>query len=271
MIRIVLLGSALLGGLLLLHAQSAPLAQTARKPARPANARSFVACPIFRNTERQCWLTKYKGTMYYIDPGTGYRPQLGFRVLVEGTVSPGPPVCGGVQLNPLHVSVLPERAPQCQTILPAGGFDSPPVRNNYGYVKHPGDPPLPQYAPGTVLGPPPPPYADTHYSVYFTFDRAFLPEGTTEVIVEEAAALIKAGHPRHVNVKGYSSNSLLEDGKTLVERKGMAEARARLVPKALNELGVPSEVISIDWTAQPLPGDGVNDADGRKTVIDIEF
>jgi hypothetical protein len=51
----------------------------------------------------------------------------------------------------------------------------------------------------------------------------------------------------------------------------MAEARARLVAEALNELGVPSEVISIDWTAQPLAGDGVNDADGRKTVIDFEF
>ena len=271
MIRIVLLGSALLGGLLPLHAQSAPLAHTARKPVRPANARSFVTCPIFRNTERQCWLAKYKGTMYYIDPGTGYRPQLGFRVLVEGIVSPGPLICGGVQLNPLHVSVLPERAPQCQTILPAAGFKSPPVSNNFGYVKHPGDPPLPRYAPGTVLGPPPPPYKNTHYTVYFAFDRAFLPEGTTEVIVEEAAALIKAGHPRRVVVKGYSSNSLLEDGMTLVEKKGMAEARAHLVAKALNELGVASEAISVDWAPQSLPGDGVNDADGRKAVIDIEF
>ena len=251
------------------HAQFVSTMPDKVLPVDAKNARSFVACPIFRNTERQCWLAKDNDTMYYIDPGTGYRPQLGFRVLVEGTVSSEPPVCGAIVLNPVHVTVLPERAPACNTILPADGFASPPVRNNFGYIKHADDPALPKYAPGEVLPLPPPPYSSLHYTVYFPYNRAFLPEGTTEVIVEAAAAYIRASKAQHVAVVGYAGNSLLGNKQTLVERNTIAEERAKLVAKALTQLGVDPAVIKMDWKAEPVPGDGVNDPDHRKTVIDI--
>lgn len=239
-------------------------------PVDKEHARSFVTCPIFRNTERQCWLAKSGGVMYYIDPGTGYRPQLGFKVLVEGQVSKEPNACGGIVLNPVHVSVLPERAPECETILPADGFQSPPVRNNFGYVKHADDPPLPKYAPGDVLPLPPPPYHPLHYTVYFTFNRAFLPEGTTEVIVEAAAAYIRASKAKHVTVTGYAGSSRLDDGRVLTERDTIAEQRAHLVADALRKIGIGGSPIEIRFEARPAPADGVTDPDHRRVIIDIE-
>ena len=240
-------------------------------PEDARNARSFVSCPLFRNTERQCWLARDHGTMYYIDPGTGYRPQLGFRVLVEGMVSSEPKACGGVMLNPVHITVLPERTPACNTVLPAAGFDPPPIRNNFGYVKHDDDPPLPKYAPGDVLPLPPPPYKNLHYTVYFPYNRAFLPEGTTEVIVEAAAAYIRASKARHVRVSGYAGDVQLSDKHVLTETGTIAEARAQLVANALRELGVDPAVIAVDWIAKPASGDGIHDPDRRKTVIDISL
>ena len=238
-------------------------------PIDPANARSFIACPVFRNTQRQCWLASDNGTTYYIDPGTGYRPQLGFRVLVEGIVTAEPKACGGVMLNPVHITVLPDRTPDCNKILPAAGFDSPPQRNTFGYVKHADDPPLPRYAPGDVLPLPPPPYKSLHYTVYFPYNRAFLPEGTTEVIVEAAAAYIRASKPTRVTITGYAGNVLLQTHRTLTETSIIAEQRAHLVANALLQLGVDPRILTVNWNSDPVPGDGVNDPDHRKTVIDI--
>ncbi len=251
------------------HAQFISTMPDTVVPIDPAKARSFVACPILRNTERQCWIAKNDGVTYYIDPGTGYRPQLGFRVLVEGIVSSEPNACGAVMLNPVHITVLPDRAPACNTILPAAGFQSPPIRNTFGYVKHADDPPLPKYAPGDVLPLPPPPYKSLHYTVYFPYNRAFLPEGTTEVIVEAAAAYIRASKPSHVTITGYAGDVLLQTKRILPESAAIAERRAHLVASALQQLGVDPHLLTVNWKAQPAPGDGVNDPDHRKTVIDI--
>src|SRR6185295_3838408 len=46
-------------------------------------------------------------------------PWLGHRVLVEGTVSAEPNICGGKVLKPVHLSVLPDRDASCNTMLPA--------------------------------------------------------------------------------------------------------------------------------------------------------
>jgi hypothetical protein len=253
------------------HAQFVSTMPDKVMPIDPKAARSFVSCPIFRNTERQCWLAKEGSTLYYIDPGTGYRPQLGFRVLVEGEVSRGPKIGGGIVLNPVHVSVLGERAPECNTILPADGFASPPAINNFGYVKHADDPPLPKFKPGEVLPLPAPPYNDLHYTVYFPYNRAFLPEGTTEVIVESAAAYIRASEARHVHVVGYAGDALLDNKRVMHERKTVAEERANLVANALKQLGADPGVITVDWQAEAAPGDGVHDPDHRKAVIDIHL
>ncbi len=248
---------------------AALVAQASANQTRPRHV-SFVACPVYRNTTRQCWLARNDGKMYFIDPGTGYRPQLGFRVLVEGQVSEAPDVCGGIVLNPVHVSVLPTIDKSCETILPASGFAPPPPNNNYGYFPHPGDAPLSPYIPGEAMPVPVPPYEDRRYSVFFSFNRAFLPEGYSEVIVEQAAVYAIASHARRVTVIGHAASTLLTNGHTMVESRTIAEERARLVAGALVDLGVPADTIETKWKSDPAPGNGADDADRRQASIEIE-
>src|SRR5688500_2823828 len=86
---------------------------------------NFVSCPIVRDTATvPCWLAEYDGELYFLTIQSDVSapvtpPWLGHRVLVEGTVSNEPRICGGVVLKPVHLSVLPERDASCTTILPA--------------------------------------------------------------------------------------------------------------------------------------------------------
>src|SRR5579872_7525659 len=76
--------------------------------------RSFVACPVVRDTKTvPCFLAEYQGETYFLGiqqdiTADSYPPQLLHEALVEGIVAPGPRICGGIPLKPLHVSVLPE-------------------------------------------------------------------------------------------------------------------------------------------------------------------
>jgi hypothetical protein len=87
--------------------------------------KNFVSCPIVRDTASvPCWLSEYDGELYYLtiqsdvtSPVTP--PWLGHRVLVEGTVSAEPRICGGIVLKPVHLSVMPEADASCNTMLPA--------------------------------------------------------------------------------------------------------------------------------------------------------
>src|SRR6185295_7087116 len=75
--------------------------------------KNFVSCPIVRDTASvPCWLAEYEGELYFLtlqsdvtSPVTP--PWLGHRVLVEGTVSAEPRICGGIVLKPVHLSVMP--------------------------------------------------------------------------------------------------------------------------------------------------------------------
>ena len=88
-----------------------------------------------------CFLAEYQGETYYLTiqqdiQAELYPPQLLHEVLVEGTVAPGPRICGGIPLKPVKLSVLPELNLSCNTILPAEpGIEAPPTRL-------PQDPPL---------------------------------------------------------------------------------------------------------------------------------
>ena len=104
-----------------------------------AQQRNFVTCPIVRDTKTvPCFLAEYEGETYFLAiqqdiQAELYPPQLLHEVLVEGTVAPGPRVCGGIPLKPVKLSVLPEVNPACNTILPAEpGIEAPPTRRPAG-------------------------------------------------------------------------------------------------------------------------------------------
>ena len=93
----------------------------------PAERRNFVACPIVRDTASvPCWLAEHEGELYFLTLQTDVSapvtpPWLGHRVLVEGTVAAERPrICGGIVLEPVVLSVLPELDASCNTaVLPA--------------------------------------------------------------------------------------------------------------------------------------------------------
>src|SRR6516225_6867955 len=97
------------------------------------DTRNFIACPILRDTKTvPCWLAEYEGEIYYlgVQPEAGAAesaPQQAHEVLVEGTVNPGPKVCGGIPLSPVTISVLPELNRSCNSVLPAKDeIEAPP-------------------------------------------------------------------------------------------------------------------------------------------------
>ena len=112
-------------------AQSRLLALMALGPALAAAAPpageplSFVACPIVRDTRSvPCWLSEYEGDLYYLTIQSDVSaevqpPMLGHQVLVEGIVSDAPAICGGIVLESVRLSVMPELDRNCNTLLPA--------------------------------------------------------------------------------------------------------------------------------------------------------
>src|SRR5579885_2519716 len=90
-----------------------------------AQERNFIACPIVRDTKTvPCFLAEYQGELYYLGiqqdiTAEFHPPQLKHEVLVEGRISEGPRICGGIPLKPLAISVLKEVNPACNTLLPA--------------------------------------------------------------------------------------------------------------------------------------------------------
>ena len=80
----------------------------------PGERISFVSCPIVRDTRSvPCWLSEYGGNTYYLTIQSDVSaevqpPMLGHEVLVEGIVSGTPPICGGIVLEPVRLSVMPE-------------------------------------------------------------------------------------------------------------------------------------------------------------------
>ena len=123
----------------------------------PAERRNFVACPIVRDTASvPCWLAEYDGELYFLTLQTDVSapvtpPWLGHRVLVEGTAARDRPrICGGVVLEPVVLSVLPELDAACNTaVLPA--------EDRYNLTFEPPRPPGPSAGRLAFAGGPPPP------------------------------------------------------------------------------------------------------------------
>jgi len=130
--------------------------------APPAGSRlSFVSCPAVRDTRTvPCWTSDYRGDTYYLTIQSDVSaqvqpPMLGHQVLVEGVVSDKPAICGGVVLEQVRLSVMPELDANCNTMLPVDDrypidFNPRPPGPSSGRLAF--DP-----APGAVATPPPPP------------------------------------------------------------------------------------------------------------------
>jgi outer membrane protein OmpA-like peptidoglycan-associated protein len=230
-----------------------------------AQERNFVACPIVRDTKTvPCFLAEYEGELYYLGTQQDitadfHPPQLKHEVLVEGRVSEGPRVCGGIPLKPLSISVIKEVNLACNTILPAEpGIDAPPATRGAG--------PAPQR-----LITEPPPVAESltgrqEFTILFAFNDDDVEFGSIATVRKAAAYATKIGASA-VKVSGYRATTLLSNGQRLVEKVGLAERRAQAIATLLEGLGVAG--VSGEWTADPEPGDGKADPSRRRVTITV--
>ena len=245
-------------------------------PATFAQQRSFVACPIVRDTKTvPCFLAEHEGETYFLTiqqdiQAEIYPPQLLHEVLVEGTVAPGPRVCGGIPLKPVKLSVLPELNLSCNLILPAEpGIEAPPTRRPAG--------PSTKQAPVVVGGPPPAraaqerqtgPFTERSFSVLYDFDSSFLFSRDTRV-VNQAASYATAAKAKSVEITAHRAASLLSNGRILTENETIATQRAGKVADLLRGLGTDSASIKVNIATAVAKPDGVSDPQNRLVTIRV--
>jgi len=237
--------------------------------------RSFVACPIVRDTASvPCWLSQYEGETYFLVLQTDVSspvtpPWLGHKVLVEGEVSNEPRICGGVVLKSVRLSVLPQLDSSCNQVLPAE------ERYNLTF-----EPPRP---PGPSKG-------------RLAFDNSAGPRGPAPIAVSaepkqfvvpyDFDGMVGFSHPRflrpildyalaakstRIEVVGYRGAALLSNGSKLVEEEGIGRRRAEQVAMLLKstELQSPDIRFDVRWEDAPSAVDGKDDFRTRQVVVTV--
>jgi outer membrane protein OmpA-like peptidoglycan-associated protein len=227
-----------------------------------AQERSFVSCPIVRDTKTvPCFLAEYDGELYFLGiqqdiTSDFHPPQLKHEVLVEGRVAPGPRICGGIPLQPVSVSVIKEVNLACDTLLPAEpGIDAPAASRGAGPSSRPLDTERASNEPLTGAH---------EFTLLYSFNDDYL-EYAANSAVNQAAAYAKKIRASSVKVSGYRATSVLSNGNRLVEKSGLAEKRAQNVATLLRGLGVSN--VTVDWKQDAEPGDGQADASRRRVTI----
>ena len=221
----------------------------------PVNRRNFVACPIIRDSKTMpCWLAEYEGELYYLGQqgrtsSAFYPPQLKHEVLVEGTVKPGERICGGIVLEPLAISVMPELSLNCNTLLPAeDGLEPPPP------------PPLPKNEPL--------PDSTRSFTILFDFDSDYLTLHKTR-IVGEAVRIAKIIKLKEIQILAYRASTLLSNGQKMLEKENVAAKRAEKVFEIFMGLGFPKERVKLTIKSAPEPCDGLHDPEKRRVRIKL--
>jgi hypothetical protein len=241
------------------------VAPASGEPQDDPAVRTFVACPVYRDTvngrKSGCWLaTDTANGQRYDVTLSRTKPQLGREILVEGRLSDRADVCGGPVIAPVHVSVLTVTCPR--VMLPAEGFHGRRYEVPLGLVLPPAD---------AVRVPPAPPYVARAWAIEFAFDSDFLQYQYSEVILDQIAQYVLAAHPRSVDIRGFAATrAWVVSGHRLAETPQLARRRAELVALALERLGVARALLKVSWRGNPMP-ENIDDglADPSKRRVDI--
>lgn len=210
-----------------------------------AQATSFVACPVYRDTDAGrksgCWLAT--------DPASGRRfdvseaankPLVGRMVLVEGEPSGAKDICGGEVLDPVRVGVLEDSC--TEMIIPPEGYPSKPSVLPKEYL----------FPMTVVRTKPAPPYSAQTWQVMFSFGDDRLIYQSVETTLERAMLYALASGARKLEVTGYADVAGFKvSGRHLAEPKALAKARALMVTEALVRQGVPVATIKTAWRTDP--------------------
>lgn len=236
----------------------------------PPEVRNFVSCPIVRDTDTvPCWLSEYDGELYFLGIQTDISspfspPFLGHKVVVEGRISNDKPrICGGIVLEPVKVSVVPEIDRNCDTILPAEDqykVDSPrPPGPSSGRLAFQGtDAPRRQA--------PPPPTGAQEFRIDYSFDGRV--EGSNAGQLAAILRHAEAINATRIRIVGRSGPVLLSDGTLHREKSYMAQARAEEVEKLLRGAGLVNIAYDVSWE-QLDTADGIDDWEARHTAVTV--
>lgn len=238
----------------------------------PGDRLSFVSCPIVRDTRSvPCWLTEYEGELYYLtiqsDVSAAVQPpMLGHRVLVEGVVADKPRICGGVVIEPVRLSVMPERDANCNTLLPADDrytidFNPRPPGPSGGRLA---------FAPDPAARPaaPPPKFAGPQtLEIYFDFDKSvsFRHPSDLMAVLERARQI---GATRGT-VTGLCGAHRLSDGTLLQESPNVGQRRAEEVARLLAGAGL-NVPLAVRTASGENEADGVDDWRSRRVTVVLE-
>jgi hypothetical protein len=230
---------------------------------------NFVSCPIVRDTASvPCWLAEHEGELYFLTLQTDVSapvtpPWLGHRVLVEGTVSDEPRICGGIVLKPVHLSVL-DRDASCTTMLPA--------EERYNLTFEPPRPPSPSKGrlafDNAPAGPPSPRAVTTReFVVSYSFDGlvAFNHAGVLTQVLEFA----RAANAREIEIVGHRGAVRLSNGQTMVEEPTIGKKRAEQVAMLLQGANLTAPTYKVTWREEAGAASGVDDHLSRRVVITV--
>lgn len=234
---------------------------------QPAETVRFISCPIYRDTDAGrksgCWLVDEATSGRRFDVSAApSKPDWNHEVLVEGRIAPGSGNCGGIPLDPVRTSILPDRCPR--HMLPAEGFAGNkfvlPVRN----VR-----PVSEKRPA-----PKPPFTARTFHLVFDFDKSFIVYQLDDYLLDQAITYIRGVDPKRVVVTGWAATDPASvSGRAIAEKPDIARTRAEMVGEALRRLGVPEEKLEIRWRtgAKPVDADGADGlAEPSRRRVDIE-
>jgi hypothetical protein len=205
-----------------------------------AETLSILACPIVRdNEDAPCWLTEYKGKLYFLGMQQDlqepfFPPQLKHQALIEGSVT-STTKCGGIVLDPVRVSVMPEVDLSCQTMLPAEGYHITGLRRGEG--PDPGTLSAVNQAKARIVETFSPPFLPRTFTVYYDFDSSYMPSRSTKEVTR-AWQYAQAAHAKSIKVRGFRGGALLTDGTKLVESADLVGSRSHAIDIALKDLGL---------------------------------
>jgi hypothetical protein len=230
---------------------------------------NFVSCPIVRDTASvPCWLAEYKGELYFLTLQTDVSapvtpPWLGHRVLVEGTVSAEPRICGGIVLQPVHLSVL-DRDASCNTMLPA--------EERYNLTFEPPRPPGPSrgrlaFDNAPAASPSPATVSTREFVVSYPFDGlvGFNHAGLLTQVLEFA----RAAKASEIEIVGYRGAVRLSNGQTMVEESAIGKKRAEQVAMLLQGASLTAPSYKVAWRDEAASASGVDDHLSRRVVITV--
>jgi hypothetical protein len=241
-----------------------------------ADRLNFLSCPIVRDTSSvPCWLAEHDGELYFLTIQSDVSapvtpPWLGHRVLVEGTVTNEPRICGGIVLKPVHLSVLPELDASCTTMLPA--------EERYNLTFEPPRPPGPSrgrlaFDPGPVGGGPAPSPAPASSRTPREFVASYAFDGLVAFnhagLLSEILAFAKAADARTIEIVGHRGAVRLSNGQTMVEEPSIAKRRAEQVAMLLQGANLKAPEYKVRWEDQAAQATGVDDHLARRVVITV--